>query len=214
MRRLTLRVLELATAQAVTWERAGRQLRVAVNLAPANLLDIRFPDEVAELLRRCGASPDLLQLEITEETIMVDPVRVLDVVARLGELGLSFSLDDFGTGYSSLAYLKRLPIQELKIDRTFVMEMDGNRDDAVIVRSTIDLAHNLGLTVIAEGVETQKTWDRLAEFQCNGAQGYLISPPVPPDELEAWLDARPATGRANRLGAAFSGGERRQIPQP
>jgi diguanylate cyclase len=214
MRRLTLRVLGLATAQAVTWARAGRQLRVAVNLAPANLLDVRFPDEVAELLRRCEASPDMLQLEITEETIMVDPVRVLDVVARLGELGLSFSLDDFGTGYSSLAYLKRLPIQELKIDRTFVMEMDDNRDDAVIVRSTIDLAHNLGLTVIAEGVETQMTWDRLTQFRCNGAQGYVISPPLPPDELEAWLDARPATDRANRFGDTSSGGERRQIRQP
>jgi EAL domain-containing protein (putative c-di-GMP-specific phosphodiesterase class I) len=94
------------------------------------------------------------------------------------------------------------------------MEMDDNRDDAVIVRSTIDLAHNLGLTVIAEGVETQTTWDRLAEFRCNGAQGYLISPPLPPDELEAWLDARPATGRANRFGDTSSRGERRQIRQP
>jgi diguanylate cyclase len=190
MRRLTLWVLELATTQAVAWRRAGRQLQVAVNLAPANLLDVRFPDEVADVLRRCEASPQLLQLEITEDTIMVDPIRVLDVVARLAELGLAFSLDDFGTGYSSLAYLKRLPLQELKIDRSFVMDMDDNRDDAVIVRSTVDLARNLGLTVIAEGVETEETWEQLAQFGCDGAQGYYISKPVPPDQLEAWLADR------------------------
>jgi diguanylate cyclase len=208
MRRVTLRVLELATAQAVAWQRAGRQLRVAVNLAPANLLDVRFPDEVADVLRRCGASPELLQLEITEDTIMVDPIRALDVVARLGELGLAFSLDDFGTGYSSLAYLKRLPIQELKIDRSFVMNMDDNRDDVVIVQSTVDLGRNLGLTVIAEGVETQETWERLAGFGCHGAQGYYLSPPLPPDELDAWLAARPAAAHVEPARPAASAARR------
>ena len=162
-----------------------------MNLAPANLLDVRFPDEVAELLARTGVPPELLQLEITEDTIMVDPVRVLDVVARLGELGLAFALDDFGTGYSSLAYLKRLPVQELKIDRSFVTDMDASRDDAVIVQSTIDLARNLGLQVIAEGVETEETWARLEQFGCHGAQGYFLSPPLPSGELTAWLAGHP-----------------------
>jgi diguanylate cyclase (GGDEF)-like protein len=196
MRGVTLRVLELAAAQAVAWQRTDRPLRVAVNLAAANLLDVRFPDEVAELLRRTGAGPELLQLEITEDTIMVDPERVLNVVARLGEQGLAFSLDDFGTGYSSLAYLKRLPVQELKIDRSFVMDMDNSRDDAVIVRSTVDLARNLGLRVVAEGVETPETWERLVDFGCDIAQGYYLSPPLPPEELDAWLALQ--RGRATR----------------
>jgi len=196
--RLTSRVLEMAAAQAVAWARAGRPLRVAVNLAPANLLDARFPDEVAALLRRTGLDPSLLQLEITEDTIMVDPVRVLDVVARLAELGLSFALDDFGTGYSSLAYLKRLPVQELKIDRSFVMDMDRSRDDAVIVRSTVDLARNLGLTVVAEGVETHDTWERLAAFGCHAAQGFFLSPPLPADALEGWLARYGGVGHAPR----------------
>jgi len=188
MRQITLQVLDRALAQAIDWQRAGRSLRVAVNLAAANLLDVRFPDEVADLLRRSGASPDLLQLEITEGTIMVDPVRVLDVVARLSELGVALALDDFGTGYSSLAYLKRLPIQELKIDRSFIMDMDNSRDDAVIVRSTVELARNLGLRVVAEGVETQQVWDQLVEFGCHTVQGYLLSPPLPAEQLAAWLD--------------------------
>jgi diguanylate cyclase (GGDEF)-like protein len=192
--RVTSRVLEIAAAQAVAWAGAGRPLRVAVNLAPANLLDARFPDEVAALLRRTGLDPGLLQLEITENTIMVDPVRVLDVVARLAELGLSFALDDFGTGYSSLAYLKRLPVRELKIDRSFVMDMDRSRDDAVIVRSTVDLARNLGLTVVAEGVETHETWERLAAFGCHAAQGFFLSRPLPADELEGWIAGHAAAG--------------------
>jgi len=189
---LTERVLDVAVAQAVAWERAGRPLRVAVNLAPANLLDGGFPGHVAALLERAGAPPELLQLEITEDTIMVDPVRVLDVAARLGELGVTLALDDFGTGASSLAHLKKLPIQELKIDRSFVMEMDRNPDDAVIVRSTVDLAHNLGLRVVAEGVETAASWEALTGFGCDVVQGYFLSRPLPPAQLEAWLTAAPA----------------------
>jgi diguanylate cyclase (GGDEF)-like protein len=190
MRRLTVRVLELALHQAAAWKAAGRPLGVSANLGAANLLDARFPDEIAALLARTGLPAGLLQLEITEDTIMVDPVLVLDVVARLGELGFTFSLDDFGTGYSSLAYLKRLPIRELKIDRSFVTDMNENHDDAVIVRSIIDLARNLGLHVVAEGVETDATWDRLADYGCHTAQGFLLSPPVPARELDSWLDTR------------------------
>jgi len=188
MRKLTLGVLELALAQAVSWMRTGRPLQVAVNLAAANLLDVRFPDDVAEALRRHGAPPELLQLEITEDTIMLDPVRVLDVVSRLSELGISLALDDFGTGFSSLSYLKRLPVQELKIDRSFVSNMDTSHDDAVIVRSTIDLARNLGLRVVAEGVENQRTQDDLADARCHLVQGFHLSPPRDAAQLDVWLD--------------------------
>ena len=188
MRKLTLRVLDLALAQTVSWMRAGRRLPVAVNLAAANLLDMRFPDDVADALRRNGAPAELLQLEITEDTIMADPVRVLDIVSRLSELGISLALDDFGAGYSSLSYLKRLPVQELKIDRAFVSHMDTSHDDAVIVRSTIELARNLGLRVVAEGVENQRTQDDLADAQCDLAQGFHLSPPRDIAELDAWLD--------------------------
>ena len=196
MRPLTMRVLRLARDQASAWLRAGRPLAVSVNLAAANLLDARFPDEVAALLRGSDLPPELLRLEITEDTIMTDPVRVLDVLARLSELGLSFSLDDFGTGYSSLAYLKRLPVQELKIDRSFVMQMDADPDDAAIVRSTVGLARSLGLRVVAEGVESAAAWDALAGFGCHLAQGYLLARPLPAGELEAWLATREPAVRA------------------
>ena len=118
---------------------------------------------------------------------MVDPQRALDVLAQLSELGITFALDDFGTGYSSLAYLKRLPIAELKIDKSFVLEMTTEADDAAIVRSTIELARALGLRVVAEGVETEEHWRRLAAWGCHVAQGYLLSRPVAPEALVAWL---------------------------
>jgi EAL domain-containing protein (putative c-di-GMP-specific phosphodiesterase class I) len=190
MRPLTLRVIEQALTQAAQWQ--ARPLQVSVNLAPASLLDVRFPGEVADLLSQSGLPPEVLRLEITEDTIMVDPERVLDTIARLGELGLTFALDDFGTGYSSLAYLKRLPLRVLKIDRSFVMEMQHNRDDLVIVRSTVELGRSLGLEVIAEGVETRETWDDLVRFGCHGAQGYYLSPPLPAEALADWLNAREA----------------------
>jgi diguanylate cyclase (GGDEF)-like protein len=189
MRRITLRVLRLCLLQAHHWRDARRPLRIAVNLAAANLLDAGFPEEVAALLDETGVPPELLQLEITENMIMADPVRVSDVVARLSELGFTFALDDFGTGSSSLANLKRLPIEELKIDRSFVTNMEHSSDDAVIVRSTIDLARNLGLQVVAEGVESSYIWDRLADFGCHGAQGYLLTPPLAPEQFDSWLAA-------------------------
>src|SRR2546421_2386062 len=118
---------------------------------------------------------------------MADPDRALDVARRLHAVGMRLVIDDFGTGYSSLAYLKQLPVGEIKIDKSFVLEMTSNENDAVIVRSTIDLAHNLGLQVVAEGVETAATWSRLSELGCDRAQGFLLSRPVPPGELTAWL---------------------------
>jgi len=147
---------------------------------------------VTRVLERTGLEPELLQLEITEDTVLRDPVRVLDVVARVSELGVTFALDDFGTGYSSLSYLKQLPIEELKIDRSFVSSMDTSADDEMIVRSTVELARGLGLRVTAEGVESQASWDRLASFGCHNAQGFLLSRPLPPEAFAAWLADAPA----------------------
>ncbi len=135
-----------------------------------------------------------LTLEITETSIMGDPGRTLSVLDRLAGLGLVLAIDDFGTGYSSLAYLKRLPVDEVKIDKSFVLDMKTDPDDEAIVRSTVDLGHNLGLRVVAEGVEDEDTWQRLAELGCDRAQGYHLGHPMPADVFEAWLAERRAGG--------------------
>ena len=192
MRRLTLRVLDLAISQQHVWRRVGIELPVSVNVSPANLLDVRFPTDVAQLLERREVAPGALVLEITENTVMLDPVRAIDSVARLSEVGVNFSLDDFGTGYSSLAQLKRLPVTELKIDRSFISEMHTNASDATIVRSTIELGQNLGLRVVAEGVETAEHWSDLKAMGCDSAQGYYLSRPLPAGELTAWLTKQAA----------------------
>jgi EAL domain-containing protein (putative c-di-GMP-specific phosphodiesterase class I) len=187
IRPLTLHVIDEALRQASEWHRAGHQLRVAVNLAMRNLLDLSFPDDVAGLLDKWEVRPDRLELEITESTIMGDPFRARQVLQRLNEMGVRLSIDDFGTGYSSLGYLKRLPVSEIKIDKSFVMNMTQDENDAVIVRSTIDLGRNLGLEVVAEGVESEEIWRVLERFGCDTAQGYFLSRPVPPAELTEWL---------------------------
>jgi EAL domain-containing protein (putative c-di-GMP-specific phosphodiesterase class I) len=169
-----------------------------VNLSAANLLDLNLVGDVASMTGRYGTPHDALQLEITEDTLMVDPPRALDVLAQLSELGIRFSLDDFGTGYSSLSQLKRLPVHELKIDRCFVADMCARHEDAVIVQSTIDLAHSLGLRVVAEGVERTDQQKRLARMGCDLLQGYLVCPPVDAAGLRWWLGARDALARSNR----------------
>jgi diguanylate cyclase (GGDEF)-like protein len=183
-------VVTAALRQCATWREEGLDLHVAVNLTIPDLLDLELPDLIAGLLSETGVRPDQLELEITESTILADPFRVRQVLARLNDLGLRLAIDDFGTGYSSLAYLKRLPVQTIKIDRSFVMDMCENPNDATIVRSTIELGRNLGLAVVAEGVETQETWDALRRHGCTLAQGYLISRPLPADELGALLAER------------------------
>jgi diguanylate cyclase (GGDEF)-like protein len=188
-RPLTLEVLDLALAARDTWSKAGYDLQIAVNLTAADVLDARLPDDVRKRLETWRVPPGALKLEITENTVMLDPVRTLDVLARLSELGVGLSLDDFGTGYSSLAYLKRLPVKELKIDRSFVMAMTESSDDDVIVRSTALLGRNLGLNVVAEGVETAEHFDRVREYGCHVAQGYYLSRPLPADALLRWLEA-------------------------
>jgi diguanylate cyclase (GGDEF)-like protein len=193
---LTRWVLDAALREARAWRDAGRELPVAVNLAAANIVDVTLPDAVAELLERHGLPGRLLECEISEHTVMADPLRAMDVLGRLRAMGVRLSLDDFGTGHSSLAYLKRLPLDEVKIDRSFVAGMTHDENDAMIVRSTIDLARNLGLDVVAEGVEDEDILAGLAALRCDVAQGFHVSRPLPAEQLAAWLDARsPAAPR-------------------
>ncbi len=190
---LTRHVLERSIAQCATWRTDGNDLSVAVNLSVRNLLDPGLPVQISALLDTYGLPADALQLEITESMIMSDPERALVIVGRLSELGVRLSVDDFGTGYSSLANLKRLPIDELKIDRSFVSPMMQDESDLIIVRSTINLGHDLGLTVIAEGVEDELTLKRLATLGCDLAQGYHLSRPLAPEAFAAWVaDNAPA----------------------
>jgi diguanylate cyclase (GGDEF)-like protein len=185
---MTRLVLERAIEQCAQWRRSGRQLSVAVNLSVRNLLDRNLPAEIEHMLDAYGLPPAALQLEITESMLMADPERAVATVTRLSGLGAQLSVDDFGTGYSSLANLRRLPIDELKIDRSFVSPMLRDESDLIIVRSTINLGHDLGLRVIAEGVEDEPTLKRLAHLGCDLAQGYQISRPLPSDAFARWLD--------------------------
>jgi EAL domain-containing protein (putative c-di-GMP-specific phosphodiesterase class I) len=193
IRALTSHVLNVALEQCARWRERGIELGVAVNITGRDLLDLRLPDEVAERLARWGVAPELLELEITENTVLTDPIRARQVLVRLSELGVRLAIDDFGSGNSSLGYLKRLPADVLKIDKSFVLAMHESDDDAVIVRSTIDLGHNLGLSVVAEGVETDATRGVLQQLGCDVAQGYWLSRPVPADQVERLLDGAAAT---------------------
>jgi diguanylate cyclase (GGDEF)-like protein/PAS domain S-box-containing protein len=190
---LTLYVIEEALRQVRSWRDEGIELSVAVNLSTRNLLDRSFPNQVEELLSRWDVRPEVLELEVTESSMLANPTRAKAVLNELSELGIRLSIDDFGTGYSSLAYLRELPVDEIKIDRSFVIGMGAEAGDAVIVRSTVDLGRNLGLEVVAEGVETIEHWEQLRELGCNTAQGYFLSRPVPADELCVWLRARSAS---------------------
>ena len=187
---LTLYVIDEALRQSRAWQDDGLRLAIAVNLSARNLLDVDFPTQVAGLLDRWEVDPGLLEFEITESAMLADPTRSKLILERLSEMGIRLSIDDFGTGYSSLAYLKRLPVSEIKVDRSFVMNMDRDEDDATIVRSTIDLGRNLGLDVVAEGVESKQVWDRLKVLGCTAAQGYHLSRAVPAPELRTWLRQR------------------------
>jgi diguanylate cyclase (GGDEF)-like protein/PAS domain S-box-containing protein len=189
---LTLYVIEEALRQVRAWQEQGIELSIAVNLSTRNLLDRGFPELVKELLDRWEVKPESLELEVTESSMLANPARAKAVLGELSELGIRLSIDDFGTGYSSLSYLRQLPVDEIKIDRSFVIGMAAEEGDAVIVRSTVDLGRNLGLEVVAEGVETVEHWEQLRELGCNTAQGYYLSRPVPAQELSDWLRARSA----------------------
>jgi len=183
---MTLWVLEEAIRQGSLWRAAGMDLPVAVNVSATSLHYQPLAEKIGELLQRYDLPSNRLKLEITESAIMSDPGYAMKVLSRLSEMGLSLAIDDFGTGYSSLAYLSRLPVKCIKIDKSFVIGMSRNMDDEIIVRSTIDLSHNLRLKVTAEGVEEIESWDKLAGFGCDTAQGYYISHPLAAAEFAAW----------------------------
>jgi diguanylate cyclase (GGDEF)-like protein len=185
---LTTEVLCLALSQARKWADAGRSIPVAVNISARSLLDPRFPAHVQELLDAHGVAPHLLSLELTETAVMTDRDLALTVLQALDSMGVSLSIDDFGTGYSSMSYLKTLPVKELKIDRSFVMGMANDPGSAVIVRSAVDLGHNLGLSVVAEGVQDATARNDLADMGCDLVQGYDICGPIPARELELWIE--------------------------
>lgn len=187
MRLLTRRVVDEVTDQLAKWSAAGLPLRAAINVSVRDLHTGEIVDQIAERLTRHGLSPDRLELEITEGALMADPRRVLTTISRLDRLGIAIALDDFGTGYSSMQHLRRFPLAEVKIDRSFVLAMAADTDDAAIVRSVIELASALGLRVVAEGVEDERTWRLLHAAGCHVAQGWFYARPMPADELAGWL---------------------------
>ncbi|MDB5959273.1 MAG: hypothetical protein JWP59_567 [Massilia sp.] len=187
IRVLTRWVLEQSAALCRDLAAQGIDLKVSVNLSTRDLLDQDLPNKFSEILKRHQVSPASFCLEITESAIMDDPVRAQQTLERLHAMGVDLSIDDFGTGYSSLAYLKRLPVDELKIDKSFVLNMENDIGDTKIVRSTIDLGHNMGLRVVAEGIESEAVWRLLAALGCDQGQGYFMSRPIPGDKLAAWI---------------------------
>jgi EAL domain-containing protein (putative c-di-GMP-specific phosphodiesterase class I) len=189
---LTNWVIEEAMRQLAEWSRRGLQIQVSVNISADDLLTGDLSDRVNGLLKMYRVPAEQLVFEITESAVMREPEQALKVLNRLRECGISLSVDDFGTGYSSLAHLKRLPVQELKIDQSFVRNLDETSEDAVIVRSTIEMSHNLGLKVVAEGVEYEHSLRLLERWHCDTAQGYLISRPLSAAAFEAWM-AKPLT---------------------
>ncbi|MFI0939948.1 putative bifunctional diguanylate cyclase/phosphodiesterase [Streptomyces sp. NPDC021020] len=204
---LTEYVLDTALAQVARWRELGLDVPVAVNVSPRDVHSPGFAGTVAARLARHQVPPHCLQLEITEHVLLEDPQRAADTLLGLTGHGVKMSLDDFGTGYSSLVHLRRLPVSELKIDRSFVARLVVDAEDAEIVRCTVDLAHSLGLMVVAEGVEDDETWERLRDLRCDAVQGWLVAAAMPPEEATKWLLAR---GERGALPAAFAA--RRALP--
>ncbi|MFI6350010.1 putative bifunctional diguanylate cyclase/phosphodiesterase [Streptomyces sp. NPDC050560] len=194
MPHLTEYVLDTALAQVARWREQGLRVPVAVNVSPRDVHTPGFAGSVAARLARHGVPPGALQLEITEHVLLEDPQRAADTLAGLTGHGVKMSLDDFGTGYSSLVHLRRLPVSELKIDRSFVARLAVDTEDAEIVRCTVDLAHSLGLVVVAEGVEDDETWHRLRQLGCDAVQGWLVAAAMPASQATGWLRAHAAAG--------------------
>jgi EAL domain-containing protein (putative c-di-GMP-specific phosphodiesterase class I) len=183
---VTLYVLGEALTQCRAWLDSGLD-RVAVNLSVQVLLDVEWPTKVLQALHDHGVPPDRLTFEITETGIMSDPQHMIKVLDQLAEAGVRFSIDDFGTGYSSLSYLQKLPVTEIKIDKSFVLPMATDPAAARLVRSVVELARTLDLIIIAEGVENQQTLDHLSGMSCDRLQGFLLTEPLPADEFHAWV---------------------------
>ena len=203
---LTDWVLKTALTQLRSWQVQGHDLHVSVNISMRNLLDAGLTERLAGLLeanrREPGSRSESLTLEVTESVVMADPERALERLGRLRRLGLRLSVDDFGTGYSSLTYLSRLPVSEMKIDRSFVLGIADDPGKAAIVRAAIDLGHSLRLEVVAEGVEDRRTWDLLFALGCDTAQGYYMSRPMPADAVLPWLASSAGGGAVWRPGEA------------
>jgi diguanylate cyclase (GGDEF)-like protein len=189
IKQLTLWVLHHALDQSSTWKQQGLSLGVAVNLSAQVLFDLDLPDLVAGALAARDVAPENLILEITESAIMVDKDRALLILGRLSDMGVRIAIDDFGTGYSSLSYLSKMPVDEIKIDKSFVLDMHENKTNAVIVHATIELGHNLGLSVIGEGVETGAMFERLRDLGCDAAQGYFMTKPLDAAAFAAWISS-------------------------
>jgi predicted signal transduction protein with EAL and GGDEF domain len=190
--------LASALAQCRTWRSQGLDVHVAVNLSVRNLLDPGLVEIVSDAIERSGMSPSSLGLEITESMLLVDPERSLKSLVGLRKMGVSLAIDDFGTGYSSLAYLQRLPVYAVKIDRSFIRDVTADAASRAIIEATVDVAHRLGLKVVAEGVETQAAYDELRAIGCDAAQGYLVARPLPAGALAKWMADR-AAGMAAEL---------------
>jgi predicted signal transduction protein with EAL and GGDEF domain len=191
IRQLTQRVLAAAIGQCRAWRCAGINLPVSVNVSMRDLHDPRLPELIEQLLAANDVTPDCLELEITESALRADPSNAQAILSRARSLGLKIAIDDFGSGYSCLTYLKHLPVDGLKIDRSFVRELATDPSDLAIVHSVVELGHNLGLKVVAEGVEDNQSWQRLAQLGCDAGQGYYLSRPAPATELESWLQTSP-----------------------
>jgi diguanylate cyclase (GGDEF)-like protein len=211
VRLLTLWVLRAALRQWTLWRQEGLDLGIDINVSARVLQDAHFPDQVARLLSEWEVPPSALGLEITESAIMADPAAAREVLVRLHALGARIVVDDFGIGHSSLAYLRELPVDEMKIDRSFVIDMFTDRNNGVIVRSTIDLAHNLGLRVTAEGVETREAFEALRALGCDLGQGYFISRPLPLTEFAHWMETSPWSIGGSRPAAVANRGEAAQV---
>jgi diguanylate cyclase (GGDEF)-like protein len=196
MRQLALRVLELSLRDLQGWRAAGHDLSVAVNLSVSNLQDVALPGQVEMLLEACSIPAHTLILEITEDVLMADAARSQQVMAQLRRLGVGLSVDDYGTGYSSLAYLRALPVDELKLDRSFASALTTDSRAAAIVRSTLQLSRDLGMTMVVEGVEDAATLASLRQWGCDIAQGYHLARPMPARRFLDWLAARPAASSA------------------
>jgi diguanylate cyclase (GGDEF)-like protein len=203
MRAMTALVLGRVLEQSRSWRTQGIELPISVNLSTSSLIDLDFAGQVAAMCEARDVEPNVLVLEITETQMMADPARTVRLLESLASLGIEFSVDDFGTGYSSLSYLQRLPVHEVKVDKSFVLGMTANDANAKIVRSIVDLGHNLGLRVVAEGVEDRLTWNALADMGCDIAQGYYLSRPLPGAQLTAYLQTNSVTNpeRAERVGS-------------
>lgn len=188
---LTVWVLHQALQQCGEWHRRGLPITMAVNISATSLLNLQLPEIVAEALEETATEPAWLELEITETTVMKEPALAIDVINKLNNMGVRLAIDDFGTGYSSMAYLQKLLVAKIKIDKSFVRHMDSNKNNAIIVRSLIGLGHNLGLRVVAEGVESQDIWNQLKALGCDYAQGYCMGRPIPQEKMWDWLAQSP-----------------------